>query len=114
MKTQLNEIKRMQQLAGLIKENQINENNEIIDNYLDDLMQGNMDEDAEEGEEINGVLERNEFGDEEEYEDASQFIPTYNFIKSQGGKYTLEGNPNITFKTLKNGDIAYNYIASFE
>ena len=114
MKTQINEIKRMQQLAGIINENQLNEDVSKFDDYLDTLISNEFIEDAKEGEEINGVLEKNEYADEEAYDDADQFIPTYDFIKVQGGTYTLEGNPSINFTALDNGDIAYNYIATFD
>lgn len=37
MKTQLNEIKRMQQLAGLLKENEMMDNNEFQDELQDEF-----------------------------------------------------------------------------
>ena len=114
MKQQITEIKRMQQLAGIIKEFGGTHDITPFDDYLETLMGNEFTEDAKEGEEINGVLEKNEYADEEAYDDADQFIPTYDFIKTQGGKYTLEGNPSINFIALKNGDIAYKYIATFD
>lgn len=40
MKTQLNEIKRMQQLAGVINESQLNEDEGIHSDIEQDLMNG--------------------------------------------------------------------------
>jgi len=81
MKQQINEVRRMQQLAGLINESQLNENNwdNEINSLIYDYSVGN-DNEYEPGyeHEFNVNIEL----DDEE----NELIPFYNFLKTQPEK----------------------------
>lgn len=103
----LNEqFRRMQVLAGIITEGQLNENIEQFDDYISDMFNMSIPEDAEEGEYFEGVWEKEEYGDEEEY-DTEEWYGLTDYLKSVGGKATLEGNPDIDVELLPNGDIKF-------
>jgi effector-binding domain-containing protein len=120
-KTQLNEqFQRMQKLAGIIQESTNENTNEFkivkfpssLEEYLSELHDMNASEDIEEGESYGGVFEKDEYGNKDEYEDAALFHKSYDFIKKNGGKVTMEGNPDIHFTSLPNGDIEFKAIMS--
>jgi hypothetical protein len=104
----LNEqFRRMQVLAGLVTEGQLNENIEQFDDYISDMFNMSVPEDAEEGEYFEGVWEKEEYGDEEAYPSAGEFNALSKYLASVGGKATLEGNPDIDVELLPNGDIKF-------
>lgn len=114
MKKQINEIKRMQLFAGVITESEYRKSlNEIqhpedVEDFLNDMINMSIPEDAEEGEIVKGTWEAEEYADKDSYgEAADDFKNAYNYIKSKGGKITVEGNPDVTYTALKNGDIQY-------
>jgi hypothetical protein len=83
--------------------------------FLDDMINTSIPEDSEEGEEINGVWEAEEYADEDAYGEAAQeFKNAHEYIMSKGGETTIEGNPDVTYKALPNGDIAYSLIATLD
>jgi len=121
MKKQINEIKRMQLLAGVITESEYRKSmNEAetpsdIEEFLDGMINDSIPEDSEEGEEVKGVWEADEYADEESYGEAAQeFKNTHKYIMDHGGKITVEGNPDVTYKALPNGDIAYRLIVTLD
>jgi hypothetical protein len=116
-----NDFKRMQLIAGLITESEYRKSmNEAetpsdIEEFLDGMINDSIPEDSEEGEEVKGVWEADEYADEESYGEAAQeFINTHKYIMGQGGKITVEGNPDVTYKALPNGDIAYRLIVTLD
>ena len=106
----LNEqFRRMQKLAGIITEEQyMNEaaGIEQFDDYVSDMFNMSVPEDAEEGEYFEDVWEKEQYGDEEEY-DTEEWYGLTDYLKSVGGKATLEGNPNINLELMPNGDIKF-------
>lgn len=106
---QLNEIKRMQQLAG-IKEIKINhpldsKQLEDVKEYLLDIYDSITPEDAIGGEEI---LYRDKFGSED-YDDYEMYEKSYQYIKRNGGKLIIDDyDPVMTFTILGN-NIVLNY-----
>jgi hypothetical protein len=110
------EFLHMQKLAGIITEGEykakMNENNESED-FLDQMIDGSIPEDSEEGERVVGVWEASEYADEEEYgEAAEEFKATHQYILDNGGEITIEGNPDVTYTALDNGDIKYDLIVT--
>jgi hypothetical protein len=121
MKKQINEVKRMQLIAGVITESEYRKSmNEAetpldIEEFLDGMINDSIPEDSEEGEEVKGIWEADEYADEESYGEAAQeFIDAHKYIMGQGGKITVEGNPDVTYKALPNGDIAYHLIVTLD
>jgi hypothetical protein len=89
------------------------ESDNEIKAFLDDMINTSIPEDSEEGEEINGVWEAEEYADEDAYGEAAQeFKNAHEYIMGKGGETTIEGNPDVTYKALPNGDIAYSLIAT--
>ena len=54
-----------------------------------------------------GIWEKEELASND-YEDAELFLKLIDYLKSTGGKYTLEGNPDINLTLLPNGDIKWS------
>jgi hypothetical protein len=112
MKNNLTEA-RLQFLAGVINENefkQLNENQipQDVEEFLDGMINTEIPEEAEEGEMVTGVWDASEYTNEETYgEAANEFKSTYDYIKSQGGKIIVPGNPDVTYITVGDGDIGY-------
>jgi len=77
--------------------------------YLDDKI--DIPEDIEHGESYSEVLEKAEHGNEEWYYDAELFYKAEDYIKSQGGSITLEGNPDALF-TIDPKGIRYSLTQS--
>ncbi len=100
------EFRRMQKLAGIITEEQLNENIEQFEDYVSDMFNMSIPEDAEEGEYFEDVWEKEQYGDEEEY-DTEEWYGLTDYLKSVGGKATLEGNPDIDLELMPNGDIKF-------
>jgi uncharacterized protein YciU (UPF0263 family) len=78
MKQQINEFKRMQQLAGLITESQLNENvSEDVKKYLNTAfevyLEGGDTFEEKPGETHVFTMEGDEYGDPEYYDDADTF-----------------------------------------
>ena len=122
---------RMQMLAGVITEGQyrsklkkftilennfkksvnkllLNEN-EIpaeIDEFFDGMINMSIPEDAEEGEKIVDVWEREDYDEE--------FIKAFNYLKSKGGTVTIPGNPDVTYTALPGGNIRYSLVVTVE
>jgi hypothetical protein len=125
MKQQINEIKRMQQLAGLITESEYQEslseetNEETLDDVtftldmaLNDIfpMYG-----FKAGDTVTGILPAEEFADETKRNSAEDFQAAQAYIKNKGGEikinssdpYLMFRNINITYKLKDNGDVEY-------
>jgi hypothetical protein len=103
------EFRRMQKLAGIITEEQyMNEaaGIEQFEDYVSDMFNMSIPEDAEEGEYFEDVWEKERYGDEEEY-DTEEWYGLTDYLKSVGGKATLEGNPDIDLELMPNGDIKF-------
>ena len=103
------EFRRMQKLAGLVTEDQyMNEGAGIeqFEDYVSDMFNMAIPEDAEEGEYFEDVFKKSEYGDEEEY-DTEEWYGLTDYLKSVGGKATLEGNPDINLELMPNGDIKF-------
>jgi hypothetical protein len=91
------------------------ESDNKVEAFLDDMINTSIPEDSEEGEEINGVWEAEEYADEDAYGEAAQeFKNAHEYIMGKGGETTIEGNPDVTYKALPNGDIAYSLIATLD
>ncbi len=103
------EKQRMQKLAGIINEEQtIQPIPEEIEEYIISLFDMSISDEEEDGEPFKEIFDKEGFGDEDGFE------PTYNFIKSQGGSITIEGNPDITAKALEDGSIELSGIHSLD
>ncbi len=91
------------------------ESDNKVEAFLDDMINTSIPEDSEEGEEINGVWEAEEYADEDAYGEAAQeFKNAHEYIMGKGGETTIEGNPDVTYKALPNGDIAYRLIVTLD
>ena len=84
-----------------------------VEDYLINLHDLFSSEEYEEGQEVSNIIQREEFGDAEAYDDAEMFDKAYNEIEENGGSIIIEGQPNITF-TLKNQDIVMNFTTEGE
>lgn len=110
----ITEATRMQKLAGIITESeykQLNENQipQDVEEFLNGMIDLEIPEDVEEGEEISGVWDANEYTDDEAYgESANEFKTAYDYINSQGGIITIPGNPDVTYTSTQDGNIGYN------
>jgi hypothetical protein len=109
----INEAKRLQELAG-INEVVVRLNSpikpELID-YVDELF--NMSVEEEDGFQ-SGVWEQDEYTDTDAYDDTEMFFALQKHLGANGGKYTVEGNPNIDLSLLPNGDIKWEANVTFE
>jgi len=90
------------------------QNKDDIEEFLDGMINDSIPEDSEEGETVIGVWEADEYADEDAYDDAQLFVNTHKYITDQGGKITIEGNPDVTYKALPNGDIAYSLVVTLD
>jgi hypothetical protein len=109
------EFLKMQKLAGIITETQYNQTPPDIEGFLDDLINTSIPEDADEGEQIEGVWEMEEYGDEEAYgEEAIMFKNAYEYIEAQGGSIVIPGNPDVTYTALSDGDIGYSLVVTLD
>jgi len=103
-------------LVGEIAEEQyMNEGAGIeqFEDYVSDMFNMAIPEDAEEGEYFEEVFEKSEYGDEEEY-DTEEWYGLTDYLKSVGGKATLEGNPDINLELMPNGDIKFGATVTFD
>jgi hypothetical protein len=100
------EFRRMQKLAGIITEEQLNENIEQFEDYISGMWDASISDEMEEGEYFEDVWEKEQYGDEEEY-DTEEWYGLTDYLKSVGGKATLEGNPDIDLELMPNGDIKF-------
>jgi hypothetical protein len=104
------ETLRMQMLSGIITESEykakLNESIEQLEDYISNLFDMSVPEDTTG--QFNGVWEKSEYADKEAYDDAEEFNKLIQHLKSNGGKATLEGNPNIMLRLLPNGDIKFS------
>jgi hypothetical protein len=101
---------KMTRNSLLINENQIPYD---IEEFLNDMINSEVLEDlsdnVEEGDNVNGVWEIEEYGDEDLYgEAADDFKKAYQYIKNNGGKITIPGNPDVTYNTIYDGSIGYS------
>ena len=108
------EFHRMQKLAGIITEEQLNENIEQFEDYISGMWDASVSDEMEEGEYFEGVWEKEEYGDEEAYPNADEFNALSKYLASVGGKATLEGNPDINVELLPNGDIKFGATVTFD
>jgi hypothetical protein len=83
-----------------------------VEEFLNDLINTSIPEDSEEGDEVTGVWEASEYADEDAYDDAQEFTNAHKYITDQGGEITIEGNPDVTYTALPNGDIQYSLIVT--
>jgi hypothetical protein len=87
---------------------------EEINSELEDYIVGLFDQSVEEEEGLqDGVWEKEEYASDD-YDDAEVFLELIDYLKSTGGKYTLEGNPDINLELLPNGDIKWNAFVTFD
>ena len=103
------EFRRMQKIAGIITEEQyMNEDQGIeqFEDYIDGMWEASISDEMEEGEYYEGVWEKEQFGNEEEY-DTEEWYSLTDYLKSVGGKATSEGNPDIDLELMPNGDIKF-------
>jgi len=125
MKKQINEIKRMQHIAGLITESEyrqsLNEetNEETLDDvtFTLDMALNNMFPmyGFKAGDTVTGILPAEEFADETKRNSAEDFQAAQAYIKNKGGEikinssdpYLMFRNINITYKLKDNGDVEY-------
>jgi len=84
--------------------------NSKLEDYIIDLFDQSVEE--EEGQQ-EGIWEKEEFASDD-YEDAKVFLKLIDHLKSTGGKYTLEGNPDINLELLPNGDIKWDALVTFD
>jgi hypothetical protein len=85
-----------------------------VEEFLNDLINTSIPEDSEEGEEVTGVWEASEYADEDTYDDAQEFTNAHKYITDKGGEITIEGNPDVTYTALPNGDIQYSLIVTLD
>ena len=111
-KSQLRQIIRKEIRSSLKR---MNEQQTIDDfeDYISALFDMSAPEDAEEGEIISGIWEKSEYASDA-YDDPEVFMALSKYLASVGGKATLEGNPDISLNLVKNGDIAWSAIASYQ
>jgi hypothetical protein len=102
---------RMQQIAGIITENQLPE--ELVD-LLNGMIDGEIPEYAEEGDILDGIWDMSEYGDADIYDQADDFRAAYDFIKNNGGTITIEGNPDVTYTSTPKGNIKYELIVTLD
>lgn len=60
------------------------------------------------------VLEKQEDGNPNLYDDADEFMALSEYLKTNGGKAKLEGNPYITLKLTRKGDIVMSGVVEDE
>jgi hypothetical protein len=110
------EFKRMQKLAGIITEEEyMNQDQGIeqFEDYIDGMWEASISDEMEDGEYYEGVWEKEQFGNEEEY-DTEEWYSLTDYLKSVGGKATSEGNPDIDLELMPNGDIKFGATVSFD
>ena len=90
------------------------EGNNEVEEFLNDLINTSIPEDSEEGEEVTGVWKSSEYADEDTYDDAQEFTNAHKHITDQGGEITIEGNPDVKYTALPNGDIQYSLIVTLD
>ena len=83
-----------------------------VEDYLINLHDLFSSEEYEEGQEVSNIIQREEYGDPEAYDDADMFDKAYNEIQQQGGSITIEGQPDITF-SLQGDDIKMDFVAEY-
>jgi hypothetical protein len=98
-------------VADEVSMNEAEGGNEV-EEFLNDLINTSIPEDSEEGDEVTGVWEASEYADEDAYDDAQEFTNAHKYITDQGGEITIEGNPDVTYTALPNGDIQYSLIVT--
>jgi len=84
--------------------------NSELEEYINDLFNQSIEE--EEGQQ-EGIWEKEEYASGD-YDDAEVFLELIDYLKSTGGKYTLEGNPDINLELLSNGDIKWDAFVTFD
>lgn len=112
----IKEAKRLQELAGIneVKIELPLNIPEHIEEFLNSMLDLSAPEEAEEGTEINGIWEADEYTDEDNYgENADIFKEAHSFISKRGGKITIPGNPDVTYSSLPDGDIGYSLIVTY-
>jgi hypothetical protein len=85
-----------------------------VEEFLDGMINMSIPEDSEEGEEVTGVWEASEYADEDAYDNAQEFTNAHKYITDKGGEITIEGNPDVTYTALPNGDIQYSLIVTLD
>ena len=101
---------KMTRNSLLINENQIPYD---IEEFLNDMINSevldDLSDNVEEGDNVNGVWEIEEYGDEDAYGDAADdFKKAYQYIKDQGGQITIPGNPDVIYNAIYDGSIGYS------
>jgi len=118
MKQQLNEIKRMQQLAGIITEGKNQSPLEAVAGTLDMVLDDILPEYIERGKTLTGIIPSKEYADEDSWGDSEDFKKALAYIKNNGGEIKVNTkNPtlmftdmDITYKLKNNGDIKYTVV----
>jgi hypothetical protein len=89
----------------VIKEGELTEDLTQFEDYVVGMFNSGVEE--EEGPQSD-VWEKSEYANSDLYEDAQEFLDLSDYLKSVGGKATLEGNPDINLELLRNGDIRWS------
>ena len=118
MKKQINEIKRMQQLAGIITESKNQSSLEAVAGTLDMVLDDILPEYIERGETLTGTIPSKEYADEDSWGDSEDFKKALAYIKNNGGEIKVNTknptlmftNMDITYKLKNNGDIKYTVV----
>jgi hypothetical protein len=118
MKKQINEIKRMQQLAGIITESKNQSSLEAVAGTLDMVLDDILPEYIERGETLTGTIPSEEYADEDSWGDSEDFKKALAYIKNNGGEIKVNTknptlmftNMDITYKLKNNGDIKYTVV----
>ena len=108
---ELSEI--LKQIMGKVNEGKLNENIEQFEDYISGMWDASVSDEMEEGEYFEDVWEKEQYGDEEEY-DTEEWYGLTDYLKSVGGKATLEGNPDIDLELMPNGDIKFGATVTFD
>jgi hypothetical protein len=114
------EFLKIQKIAGLITESQYNQKINLLENqipfdieeFLDGMINTSIPEDSEEGENVTGEWDVEEYGDADAYEEADTFNKAHSYIDSQGGTITIPGNPDVTYTSMDDGSIGYSLVVT--
>jgi len=93
-----------------LEESNLNENEEgslqgnVFEDYITGLFNDSV---SEEGGIQSGVWKKSEYGTSDYYE-SETFLELIDYLKNVGGEETLEGNPDINLKLVRNGDIRWD------
>ena len=112
--TLLRQLASISEMKVNAPRNIINNLPEDIDELLFGMTNGEVSDDNNEGDLVEGVWDANEYADEDAYGEAAEtFVAAHQFISDKGGKITIPGTPEVTFTALPGGDIGYSFVVEF-